>query len=278
MEEVTILPSTCSTINSLKVKKIISKKSKGKEKTSTVEKVVSALTNDSTKVVGKQPRCVSEAWKHYNITWKDNKKVAAHCKHCGQSVPCDSVQNGTSSARSHARTCKGNPDNDKSSNLQQSVLGFQPLGSSSEPAPYKSNWVFDCKAAREAFVKKMIIDQDAFCEFQKPGWKVLMPVILPPYFRLPGRAQFARDCISMYEKLKGELREFFTSTKQRVSLTTDTWTSSNQKINYMCVTAHYIDDDWVLQKKIIYFVPIVSHKGEDLGMVLEYCLKEEWGI
>lgn len=108
--------------------------------------------------------------------------------------------------------------------MQQSILNFKPeLGSNVGPSPYLGNWVFDCKAAREAFIKKMIIDQDPFCEFQKPGWKLLISVILPPYFHLPGRSQFTRDCISMYEKLKGELREFFTSTNQRASLTTDTW-------------------------------------------------------
>lgn len=45
----------------------------------------------------------------------------------------------------------------------------------------------------------------------------------------------------------------------------------------MCVAAHYIDFEWKLQKKIIYFVPIFSHRGEDLGLVLEECLRE-WGL
>ncbi|KAG8644083.1 hypothetical protein MANES_11G097150v8 [Manihot esculenta] len=49
---------------------------------------------------------------------------------------------------------------------------------------------------------------------------------------------------------------------QRVSLTTDTWTSL-QRINYMCITAHFIDNDW-------------NHKGEAVGRAIETCLLE-WG-
>ncbi|KAL4185004.1 hypothetical protein AMTRI_Chr10g3870 [Amborella trichopoda] len=38
----------------------------------------------------------------------------------------------------------------------------------------------------------------------------------------------------------------------RVSLTTNVWTS-NQSLGYMCLTAHYIDSNWILRKKIVNF-------------------------
>ena len=58
---------------------------------------------------------------------------------------------------------------------------------------------------------------------------------------------------------------------QRVCLTTDTWTSI-QRINYMCLTAHYIDNNWTLKKKILNFCPIYSHKGDAIAMTIEKCL------
>lgn len=64
--------------------------------------------------------------------------------------------------------------------------------------------------------------------------------------------------------------------KQRVSLTTDTWTSV-QNINYMVVTAHFMDNDWKLHKRIISFTKITSHVGLELGKSLEACLRV-WGI
>ena len=45
----------------------------------------------------------------------------------------------------------------------------------------------------------------------------------------------------------------------------------------MCITAHYIDVQWKLNKKMISFVPIQSHKGDAIAKVLEVCLVE-WGI
>lgn len=63
---------------------------------------------------------------------------------------------------------------------------------------------------------------------------------------------------------------------QTVCLTTDTW-SSVQNINYMCLTAHWINDDWVLQKKILNFCPIENHRGETIGSLVYECI-ENWGL
>ncbi|XP_028123576.1 zinc finger BED domain-containing protein RICESLEEPER 2-like [Camellia sinensis] len=45
----------------------------------------------------------------------------------------------------------------------------------------------------------------------------------------------------------------------------------------MCLTAHFIDDDWKLQKRIINFCQVENHKGETLGKKIEALLKE-WDI
>ena len=45
----------------------------------------------------------------------------------------------------------------------------------------------------------------------------------------------------------------------------------------MCLTIHWIANDWRLNKRILKFVSISSHKGEDLGRMVEGCL-QDWGI
>ncbi|CAM8883945.1 unnamed protein product [Rhodiola kirilowii] len=45
----------------------------------------------------------------------------------------------------------------------------------------------------------------------------------------------------------------------------------------MVITAHFVDDSWNLHKRIINFTKITSHKGEDIGLCLERCLRE-WGV
>ncbi|KAH1046336.1 hypothetical protein J1N35_037120 [Gossypium stocksii] len=76
------------------------------------------------------------------------------------------------------------------------------------------------------------------------------------------------------ERIK--IKQLLRSSCSRVCLTTDTWTSL-QRVNYLCITAHFIDNDWKLNKKILNFCPISSHKGESIGMVIEKCLLN-WGI
>ncbi|KAG8488645.1 hypothetical protein CXB51_016713 [Gossypium anomalum] len=56
----------------------------------------------------------------------------------------------------------------------------------------------------------------------------------------------------------------------------NTWTSL-QKISYMVLTTYWIDAKWNLQKRIINFCPISTHRGESIGQALEKCLRD-WGI
>ena len=59
-------------------------------------------------------------------------------------------------------------------------------------------------------------------------------------------------------------------------MTTDTWTSL-QNVNYMVLTAHFIDLDWVLHKMILNFSQVTNHKDDTIGKLIESCLLE-WRI
>ena len=86
----------------------------------------------------------------------------------------------------------------------------------------------------------------------------------------------ARDYIRLYSIERNRLKIFLKKSTQRISLTTDTWTSI-QNINYMCLTAHFIDDDWQYHKRILNFRQVLNHKGETIGKVVESLLLS-WGI
>lgn len=97
-----------------------------------------------------------------------------------------------------------------------------------------------------------------------------------PRFKIPSRVTIARDCLRLYFDEKEKLKFMLSANNQMASLTTDTWTSI-LNINYMCVTTHYIDDEWNLKKRILSFGLIADHKDETTGIPLENCMKE-WGI
>lgn len=86
----------------------------------------------------------------------------------------------------------------------------------------------------------------------------------------------SRDIDQLFLDERMKLREFFKTSGTSVCITIDTWTSL-QKLNYMCITAHYVDKDWNLHKKIINFCLVDSHKGEEMGRQIDGCLRE-WGI
>ncbi|VVA36973.1 PREDICTED: zinc finger BED domain-containing, partial [Prunus dulcis] len=82
-----------------------------------------------------------------------------------------------------------------------------------------------------------------------------------------------RRFLEMYTKMKEKLKVDLRS--HRICLTTDTWISV-QNVNYMVLTAHFVDSDYKMHKRILNFCVIDSHKWESIGKLLENCLID-WG-
>ncbi|KAF3319956.1 hypothetical protein FCM35_KLT22436 [Carex littledalei] len=58
---------------------------------------------------------------------------------------------------------------------------------------------------------------------------------------------------NQFTKIKDELRAIFAYQQNKVSITSDIWTAGKHGLGYSCVTGHWIDDQWVLQKRILSF-------------------------
>lgn len=95
---------------------------------------------------------------------------------------------------------------------------------------------------------------------------------LRPDFPLKSRVSVRKDIMDIYLKEKDKLYEYLKTIKCRFSATMDMWTS-NQNKGYMCVTLHWIDTDWKIQKRIINFFHVKGrHTGEKLSDSLSSCL------
>ena len=121
----------------------------------------------------------------------------------------------------------------------------------------------------------VILNELPFKFVEEKGFKRCMSVACPR-FRIPSQWTIARDCYQLYMDEKISLKKFLKSSSQKVSLTTDTWTSL-QKVNYMCLTTHFLDNDQNLNKKILNVFPISSHINDVIGKAREKCLRD-WGI
>ena len=66
-----------------------------------------------------------------------------------------------------------------------------------------------------------------------------------PHYQSVSRATVRKDCFAAYEVEKKKVYTLLKSTN-KVSVTTDIWKSTNQKVSYMVVTSHFIDSNWKL--------------------------------
>ncbi|KAK9287930.1 hypothetical protein L1049_016375 [Liquidambar formosana] len=130
-------------------------------------------------------------------------------------------------------------------------------------------------SSANALTRMIIIDELPFKFVEREGFKQFVSV-LQPRFQLLSRSTVAKDCLNLYKNEKIKLRNQLKHCVQRISLTIDLWTSL-QNISYMCLTAHFIDMDWKLHKRILNFCVVTSYKGEVIGHAIESCLLE-WDL
>lgn len=220
----------------------------------------------------------AKIWAHYT-RFKQNGQIKAKCKYCGAILSADPKNNGTSGLNAHNRRCKIYPPNVELRN--QAILNFKSASANNDDETMEGEstnnclWKFDVELTRAALAYMILVDELPFKFVENEGFRHFVSIACPR-FNVPSRHTITRDCFKIYMEEKKKLKSIFNSSSQRICITTDTWTSMH-RLNYMVVTAHYIDDKWRLRKKIINFVPILSHKGEAIGMAIENCLIE-WGI
>ncbi|XP_077219054.1 zinc finger BED domain-containing protein RICESLEEPER 1-like [Tasmannia lanceolata] len=215
----------------------------------------------------------SNVWDHFTKFVNEVGEHKASCMYCEREFCCDPKKNGTSSLKNHTTACKKFPGN---MNTSQSQLNYQPIkGQEGDGSGTLSIWKFDQEAIRNALTRMVIVDELPFKSVEKEGFRHFVSIACPR-FHIPSRSTVSKDCYQFFQEERSKLKKLFKNSCQRICLTTDTW-SSLQRVNYMCLTAHYVDSDWKLHKKILNFCPISSHKGEALGKAVEKCLLD-WGI
>ena len=93
---------------------------------------------------------------------------------------------------------------------------------------------------RLALARMIVIDELSFKFVEHQGFQEFMEIV-EPWFPIPHCTTIARACMKIYSSHMDIFRRAFVG--QWVCVTTDTWTSI-QNLNYMAVTAHFIDGDW----------------------------------
>ncbi|XP_060672818.1 zinc finger BED domain-containing protein RICESLEEPER 2-like [Ziziphus jujuba] len=220
----------------------------------------------------KPSRKPSMVWDHYEkIENSDPDNPRCKYKYCGVDYACNSKY-GTNTLLNHLNHhCKKYIY--RVQDKKQKILTFGAQNESDGSNLFAVG--FNKEACRLACAKMIILDKLPFSFVEGHGFRMFFNVACPK-FDPPSRRTIVKDIYALYLDEKLQLKNTFSLNCQRISLTTDTWTSI-QNINYMSLTAHYIDSNWMLHKRILNFCVIPNHKGETIGKPIGNCLYE-WGI
>ncbi|CAN0917103.1 Zinc finger BED domain-containing protein RICESLEEPER 2 [Linum grandiflorum] len=208
----------------------------------------------------------AKIWEEYIVTYVEEGKPKTmvrkgKCNLCSTLIAADGKKNGTSTLKNHHAVCKRKFDE----NNGQTLLKVQPAG---DRGAKLTVWKFDQHEARLALAEMIILDEHPFKFVEKEGFKKFM-LVCCPMFKIPGRKTIREDCIKLFLERKDNMKCLFQGKGLgRVSITADCWTST-KNMCFICVTANFIINDWKLNKKIISFSKIASHKGDDIVRYLK---------
>ncbi|KAL6845038.1 hypothetical protein ACP4OV_025211 [Aristida adscensionis] len=205
----------------------------------------------------------SKVWEHFEQNLVDvDGELKAVCRYCQLKL---GTKSGTSSLRSHiAEYCPSIEDPVR----QRFIL-------SKNKQPPGDLFVFDNEICYDRMLKFCIHAEIPFLKFEDP---YLQPWIdsLQPVFKVPKRQTLRKKCFNKYEDMKKDLRNELQNLDSRVCLTSDMWTST-QNLGYMAITAHFINSDFKLKKKIISFREVkYPHTGNAIEEAIVSSLID-WG-
>nr|GLL35749.1 zinc finger BED domain-containing protein RICESLEEPER 2-like [Ipomoea trifida] len=220
-------------------------------------------TVDSDSVSTQKRKKSSEVWNHFSTLEKgEDGRGRVACNYCKKSYLHDAAKSGTSTLSRHLLTCKKKPE-DASAMLidQEGKL---------------NNRTIDQKVCRELIAQCTIEHNLPFKWVEYRSVRLLCEY-LNPDFQFISRNTLASDVLQLYERHKERLKLILKKTTGMLCLTCDVWTACTNA-GYICLTVHYVDENWVLNNKILSFCDMPPpHSGFELSRKVYDCLVD-WEI
>lgn len=209
--------------------------------------IVDETMESSSTALLSSKKTTSKIWRFFDRV-KVNGKERAKCKKCGSSY----APGGTSNMWRHTeKYCVGRDSVDREVEFDQDIF-------------------------REKLTKAMVMHNQPFKFVEYKGFRDAFTYANPKIKHI-SRNTAKADILKIYHVEKEKLKKVLESINGRICLTSDLWTSCASN-GYMTVTAHYVDNDWVLRCKVLIFRNIPPrHDGPTVGENLISFL-QEWGI
>jgi hypothetical protein len=198
----------------------------------------------------------SKVWTDFEpmYTIKDDKRVryGGKCHWCKVTLFAAS-SSGTRHLLRHQRDCKVK----KGKMGKQSMIRFNPDGSvhNFDYCPHRARTEMCRLIARLDFLLNL---------GESPAFEEYIKLSHNPSFKSVTRQTTSRDLVKYYTDHRKVIVDCLLSASS-IAITSDIW-SGNAKEDYLSVVAHYINKDWLLEKRIIGHRLIESaHTGENIA-------------
>ncbi|KAG8389029.1 hypothetical protein BUALT_Bualt02G0186900 [Buddleja alternifolia] len=210
---------------------------------------------------------VSAAAASTSLRWNKKNVILCHPSIYEIVVPS---KNGTSSLSKHYRlSCKKKPG---SSGVNQSpaVSNKRVIGSQ-ELKPFNE------EETRRELAMMVVLHDYPLSMVEHVGFRRFV-ASFQSSFQMISRNTLKNDIMKIYGDEKTKCYKALEKLKCRIAITTDMWTSGNNKKGFMVIIGHYIDDSWVLQSCILrvkhqekYYKDLPT--DEDWVNAIEICAK-----
>ncbi|KAG9458640.1 hypothetical protein H6P81_003148 [Aristolochia fimbriata] len=216
------------------------------------------LSNTAEETQTKKRRLTSKVWEVFDRIVSEDKKFTAICKYCKTKFSADSSC-GTSHLIYHMNRCASYKKTLKPvPEVSQMLLSIREKNKEGEVK--LENFKFDQDSSRYSLARMIILHEYPFSIVNHVGFRKYSRN-LNPSFKMVSRNTIKKECMRIYNCEKEKLYTTLEGISSRLSLTTDMWTSVQNK-GYLCLTAHFIDDSWKLRKLIINFTCVpCPHTG-----------------
>ncbi|XP_015962323.1 zinc finger BED domain-containing protein DAYSLEEPER-like [Arachis duranensis] len=199
-------------------------------------------------------------WQHFKEVKSSNGVVKNQCVNCKRKYAI-TYSKATSQLNRHLKN--NYPGYRKMVLAKQKKLNFPQSDSAGHPNFIGHMLVtpgrkYDHARQREETAHWLMMHEHSFSIVEEFGFSLMMKCNNTTYEKI-GRKTLKSDCLKVYEAEKKKLK--------------------NQKIEYMVITGHYIDTNWILQKRVLSFVYVPPpRRGVDIADAIFKCLIEWDGL
>ncbi|KAH7835305.1 hypothetical protein Vadar_024911 [Vaccinium darrowii] len=195
----------------------------------------------------KSRKRTSQAWNDFETITLPDGSNKSRCKFCKQTFAIQ-ASGATTTLLRHLGKCVQRRLAVGEIEKKQKTLSFETTGSDSCNL---TTFTYDHAKVREAASHMILYHEYAFMHMEHALFNRFMKTATPHWQKI-SRTTAKNDCVSTYNVQKKKLKTML-KTVNRISITTDMWKSPGQKIHYMVVTGHFVDNDWKLQKRVLSF-------------------------